>query len=62
MLKIYNFSGQLVIPSHISVLHVEQEVIGDETQALQSVLESDESREALLKEEREIGEKMNAAG
>ena len=62
MLKIYNFSGQLVIPSHISVLHVEQEVIGDETQALQSVLESDEAREALLKEEREIGEKMNAAG
>lgn len=29
---------QLVIPKHISILHVEQEVIGDDTQALQSVL------------------------
>jgi ATP-binding cassette subfamily F protein 3 len=29
---------QLVIAKHISILHVEQEVIGDDTQALQSVL------------------------
>ena len=53
--------GQLVIPSHISVLHVEQEVTGDDTLALQSVLESDEKREALLKEEREVSQKLNAA-
>ena len=33
--------GQLKIPSHISLLHVEQEVVGDDTVALDSVLESD---------------------
>ncbi|KAH1003032.1 hypothetical protein HUJ05_010981 [Dendroctonus ponderosae] len=33
-------SGNLKIPSHISILHVEQEVVGDETLALDSVLES----------------------
>jgi ATP-binding cassette subfamily F protein 3 len=53
-------SGQLVIPSHISILHVEQEVTGDDTLALQSVLESDERRESLIKEEKEISEKLNA--
>ncbi len=54
-------SGQLVIPSHVSVLHVEQEVNGDDTLALQSVLESDERREELIREERDIAEKLNAA-
>jgi len=54
-------SGQLVIPSHVSVLHVEQEVTGDDTVALQSVLESDEVREGLLKEEKELNEKLNQA-
>ena len=48
-------SGQLRIPSHVTVLHVEQEVIGDETPALQSVLEADVIREGLLKEEKEYG-------
>jgi len=42
---------QLVIPSHISILHVEQEVVGDDTLAIQSVLESDTRREGLLQEE-----------
>ena len=51
-------SGQLVIQSHVSVLHVEQEVTGDDTLALQSVLESDEKREGLLGEEREINAQM----
>ena len=51
-------SGQLVIQSHVSVLHVEQEVTGDDTLALQSVLESDEKREGLLKEERQINAQM----
>ncbi|XP_051553495.1 ATP-binding cassette sub-family F member 3 [Myxocyprinus asiaticus] len=45
-------SRSLHVPSHISILHVEQEVAGDDTMALQSVLESDSVREGLLKEER----------
>ncbi|XP_070207876.1 ATP-binding cassette sub-family F member 3-like isoform X2 [Littorina saxatilis] len=47
-------NGHLKIPSHISVLHVEQEVTGDETKALQSVLECDEKRENLLRREKEL--------
>merc|ERR1719369_236556 len=46
--------GQLQIPSHITVLHVEQEVVGDETPALSSVLEADTVREGLLQEEKEL--------
>jgi len=37
---------------------VEQEVVGDDTVALQSVLESDTVREGLLQEEREIQARM----
>uniref|UniRef100_A0A8B9MUT3 ATP binding cassette subfamily F member 3 n=1 Tax=Accipiter nisus TaxID=211598 RepID=A0A8B9MUT3_9AVES len=47
-------SRSLRIPSHISILHVEQEVAGDETPALQSVLECDTTRESLLREERDL--------
>ncbi|KAH7959191.1 hypothetical protein HPB49_009160 [Dermacentor silvarum] len=47
-------SGQLRIPSHISVLHVEQEVVGDDTIALDSVLSCDEKRQRLLNEEKEL--------
>ncbi|XP_056121601.1 ATP-binding cassette sub-family F member 3 [Rhinichthys klamathensis goyatoka] len=47
-------SRSLRVPPHISILHVEQEVAGDDTVALQSVLESDRVREALLKEERSL--------
>ncbi|KAG1937616.1 ATP-binding cassette sub-family F member 3 [Pimephales promelas] len=47
-------SRSLRVPSHISILHVEQEVAGDDTVALQSVLESDSVRESLLKEERTL--------
>ncbi|CAH4032215.1 ATP-binding cassette sub-family F member 3 [Pieris brassicae] len=50
---------QLKIPSHISVLHVEQEVVGDDTIALQSVLECDTVRETLLKREKEITTSIN---
>ncbi|XP_043240529.1 ATP-binding cassette sub-family F member 3-like [Amphibalanus amphitrite] len=53
-------SGQLVIPSHVSVLHVEQEVTGDDTEALQSVLECDTARESLLTEEKELTAKINS--
>lgn len=52
-------SGQLRIPSHISVLHVEQEVVGDDTPAIESVLECDSVRENLLKREREITATIN---
>ncbi|XP_001946527.2 ATP-binding cassette sub-family F member 3 [Acyrthosiphon pisum] len=46
--------GQLRIPSHISILHVEQEVVGDDTPALESVLECDFVRHGLLTREKEI--------
>ena len=52
--------GQLRIPSHITVLHVEQEVVGDETPALQSVLEADVVRESLLKEEKELTSRVES--
>uniref|UniRef100_A0A0C9RKD2 ABCF3_1 protein n=1 Tax=Fopius arisanus TaxID=64838 RepID=A0A0C9RKD2_9HYME len=45
---------QLRIPSHVRVLHVEQEVAGDDTSALNSVLESDTERSALLSREAEL--------
>ncbi|XP_020606555.1 ATP-binding cassette sub-family F member 3-like [Orbicella faveolata] len=45
---------ELFVPSHISILCVAQEVTGDETQVLQSVLECDTEREKLLKEERKL--------
>uniref|UniRef100_A0A8C2XAU8 ATP-binding cassette sub-family F member 3 n=1 Tax=Cyclopterus lumpus TaxID=8103 RepID=A0A8C2XAU8_CYCLU len=41
-------SRNLRVPAHISILHVEQEVAGDDTGALQSVLLSDTLREGLL--------------
>uniref|UniRef100_A0A2K5NNG5 ATP-binding cassette sub-family F member 3 n=1 Tax=Cercocebus atys TaxID=9531 RepID=A0A2K5NNG5_CERAT len=44
----------LRVPAHISLLHVEQEVAGDDTPALQSVLESDSVREDLLRRERQL--------
>lgn len=49
-----NFRGQLRIPSHISILHVEQEVVGDDTPALESVLQCDFVRHRLLTREKEI--------
>ncbi|KAM6122046.1 ATP-binding cassette sub-family F member 3 isoform 2-T2 [Pterocles gutturalis] len=54
-------SRSLRIPLHISILHVEQEVAGDETPALQSVLECDTTRESLLREERDLTAKVNAS-
>ncbi|XP_022110204.1 ATP-binding cassette sub-family F member 3-like [Acanthaster planci] len=53
-------SGELRIPSHISILHVEQEVTGDDTLATDSVLQSDETRERLVTEERQLVERLNA--
>ena len=48
------------IPGHISILHVEQEVVGDDTPAIQSVLECDFKRESLLKEEKELSAKLSS--
>jgi ATP-binding cassette subfamily F protein 3 len=42
------------------ILHVEQEVIGDETIALDSVLECDEERNRLLKEEKQINAQLSS--
>lgn len=39
------------IPTHISILHVEQEITGDDTTALQAVLDADVWRKHLLKEQ-----------
>jgi ATP-binding cassette subfamily F protein 3 len=41
------------------VLHVEQEVVGDDTPALESVLECDTVREELLRKEHEISVSIN---
>ncbi|KRY36505.1 ATP-binding cassette sub-family F member 3 [Trichinella spiralis] len=46
--------GQIRIPSHISILHVEQEVTGDDTLVIDCVLASDSKRQKLLEEEEEI--------
>ncbi|XP_010591116.1 ATP-binding cassette sub-family F member 3 isoform X1 [Loxodonta africana] len=48
----------LRVPAHISLLHVEQEVAGDDTPALQSVLESDTVREDLLCQEQELSARI----
>ena len=53
------WSGQLKIPSHIRILHVEQEVNGDETLAIESVLECDIRRQELLAKEKELNEKLH---
>ncbi|GMM33081.1 putative AAA family ATPase [Saccharomycopsis crataegensis] len=50
---------ELNIPSHITILHVEQELRGDDTLALQSVLDADVWRKSLLKEEREINDRIS---
>lgn len=53
------FSRSLVLPSHLRILHVEQEIEGSDTLALQSVLECDERRTALLNEEKEINRRIH---
>lgn len=46
--------GRVPIPKHILIMHVEQEVRGDDTPVLQSVLQADLEREWLLKIEQEL--------
>ncbi|XP_072318107.1 ATP-binding cassette sub-family F member 3 [Eucyclogobius newberryi] len=50
----------LRVPAHISILHVEQEVEGDNTLALDSVLQSDTVREELLRDEKALNARINA--
>ncbi|KAI1184979.1 P-loop containing nucleoside triphosphate hydrolase protein [Nemania serpens] len=45
---------ELPIPTHISILHVEQEITGDDTPALQAVLDADVWRKVLMKEQADI--------
>lgn len=49
---------ELNVPKHISILHVEQELRGDETLALQSVLDADVWRKQLMHEETKINERL----
>ncbi|KAG7691744.1 hypothetical protein KL930_005040 [Ogataea haglerorum] len=49
---------ELNIPKHITILHVEQELRGDETTALQSVLDADVWRKQLLHEQAKIDERI----
>ncbi|KAG6003163.1 hypothetical protein E4U54_000735 [Claviceps lovelessii] len=45
---------EVAIPTHISILHVEQELTGDDTPAIQAVLDADVWRKVLLKEQDEL--------
>ncbi|KAK9424204.1 putative Protein GCN20 [Seiridium unicorne] len=51
---------EVPIPTHISILHVEQELTGDDTSAIQAVLDADVWRKVLLREQGEITEKLAA--
>ncbi|EAW10072.1 putative AAA family ATPase GCN20 [Aspergillus clavatus NRRL 1] len=51
---------EVSIPSHISILHVEQEITGDDTPALQAVLDADVWRKRLLAEQEKITKQLAA--
>ncbi|OKL58892.1 hypothetical protein UA08_05778 [Talaromyces atroroseus] len=51
---------EVAIPTHISILHVEQEITGDDTPALQAVLDADVWRKHLLQEQDNITKKLAA--
>lgn len=51
---------EVPIPTHISVLYVEQEIMGDETTALDSVLQADVWRHKLSVEATELNAKLEA--
>jgi len=51
---------EVPIPGHISILYVQQEVIGDDTPAIESVLQADVHRTRLMAEEKELNDKMEA--
>jgi energy-coupling factor transporter ATP-binding protein EcfA2 len=47
------------IPRNCQILHVEQEVVGDETTVLQCVLDSDVERKQLLEEEARLSQQVH---
>lgn len=49
---------EVAIPTHISILHVQQEITGDDTPALQAVLDADVWRKHLLKEQDKISREL----
>nr|WOF01076.1 P-loop containing nucleoside triphosphate hydrolase protein [Corynespora cassiicola] len=49
---------EVAIPTHISILHVEQEITGDDTPALQAVLDADVWRKHLLREQDKITKEL----
>ncbi|KAK9384886.1 P-loop containing nucleoside triphosphate hydrolase protein [Lipomyces mesembrius] len=49
---------ELAVPRHITILHVEQEVAGDDTAALQSVLDADVWRKHLLLDQEKITKQL----
>lgn len=49
---------ELTVPKHITILHVEQELRGDDTPALQAVLDADVWRKTLILEEQKISERI----
>jgi len=49
---------EVAIPTHISILHVEQEITGDDTPALQAVLDADVWRKHLLQEQEKITKQL----
>ncbi|APA06748.1 hypothetical protein SS1G_04651 [Sclerotinia sclerotiorum 1980 UF-70] len=49
---------ELAVPTHISILHVEQEISGDDTPALQAVLDADVWRKHLLAEQVKISKQL----
>lgn len=49
---------EVPIPTHISVLYVEQEIVGDDTTALESVLKADVWRHKLISDEVEVNARL----
>ncbi|KAF7319831.1 Protein gcn20 [Mycena kentingensis (nom. inval.)] len=49
---------EVPIPAHITILFVEQEIVGDDTIAIDSVLKADVWRDHLLKEEASLNAKL----
>ncbi|KAI5120551.1 hypothetical protein M0805_000279 [Coniferiporia weirii] len=49
---------EVPVPSHITILFVEQEIVGDDTIAIDSVLKADVWRDSLLKEEATLNAKL----
>ncbi|TQV97429.1 hypothetical protein V2A60_006820 [Cordyceps javanica] len=45
---------EVAIPTHISILHVEQELTGDDTPAIQAVLDADVWRKVLMREQEQL--------